>query len=450
MLAHDNDAVQHSRIYIVEEGPNPSTDYFVLPLVTRTHATVLRCSWDQLPAADDLHGASIIFIRYVTAEWRALIEQTRHSLARLIYFMDDDLFDWKAAQGLTWRYRFKLLKRATWQRKWLLKMQPELWVSTPWLQQKYAQYKPCLVLPTPFNLANNCNKLPNHANSPSEEIKNFDEALAKNCNALISETHDTKILARERSSDSTNLVSLSKPQSPDGREATDQTEDCAVFYHGTGSHQAEIEWLLPVIEQVLAVNHNIHFEIIGNAKTQNLYGHLKRVTVIPQMKWPTYQDFIKQPGRHIGLAPMLDHPFNLARSYTKFFDIHRAGAAGIYAEQGPWQAFIEPGKQGVLVPMQIASWVGAILNLAAAQAQRANIFRAADDTVHELLGVTQRQSFEIKTQQQTLQVRTQFQTFELGAKQKSAASNTLRQTDELEESSQSIKHNQHPGQRRAH
>ncbi len=370
MLTHDSYAVQPSRIYIVEEGPNPSTDYFILPLVTRTYATVLRCSWSQLPNVADLHGACVIFIRYVTAAWRTLIEQTKHSLARLIYFMDDDLFDWRAAKGLTWRYRFKLLKRATWQRKWLLKMQPELWVSTPWLQQKYAQYKPCLVLPAPLNPANYCNKLPNHADSANVEIKHSDKVVAKKCN----------ISAR------------------DG--ATDLTKDCVVFYHGTGSHQAEIEWLLPVIEQVLAVNNSISFEIIGNAKTHKLYDHLKRVTVIPQMKWPTYQDFIKQSGRHIGLAPMLDHPFNQARSYTKFFDIHRAGAAGIYAEQGPWRKFIEPSKQGVLVPMRVASWVSAILDLAATQALRASILKAASDTIHELLSEAQIHSFEVKAQRQ--------------------------------------------------
>ena len=361
MLAHDNDAVQPSRIYIVEEGPNPSTDYFVLPLVTRAHATVLRCSWDQLPAASDLHGASVIFIRYVTAAWRALIEQTRHSLARLIYFMDDDLFDWKASRGLSWRYRFKLLKRATWQRKWLLKMQPELWVSTPWLQQKYAQHEPCLVLPTPLGLTNYCNKLPNHADSPSVEIKQFDEFRAKNCKAS-------------------------------------ENEGCVVFYHGNGSHQAEIDWLLPVVELVLAANTHITFELIGNAKTKKLYRHLKRVTVTPQMKWPAYQAFIKRPGRHIGLAPLLEHPFNLARSYTKFFDIHRAGAAGIYAVTGPWQPFIEPGKQGVLVPMQVSSWVGAILDLAADQAQRANILEAADKKIHQLKHAAELQNFEISGQ----------------------------------------------------
>ena len=355
MLTHDSGTVQPSRIYIVEEGPNPSTDYFVLPLVSRTHATVLRCSWDQLPAANDLQGATIIFVRYVTAAWRALLEQTRHTLARLIYFMDDDLFDWNAAKGLSWRYRFKLLKRATWQHKWLLKMQPEIWVSTPWLQQKYAQLKPCLVLPTPLGLAEFCKTLPIRAESSSDDIRDSSQLTAKNCK---------------------------------------------VFYHGTGSHQAEIEWLLPVIERVLAVNADITFEIIGNAKTKRLYRHLTRVSVIPQMKWTAYQDFIKQPGRHIGLAPMLEHPFNLARSYTKFFDIHRAGAAGIYAEAGPWRTFIEPGKQGVLVPMQVASWVSAILELAADQVQHARILNATTGTIQQLALAVQSQTFELKASHQ--------------------------------------------------
>jgi hypothetical protein len=53
-------------------------------------------------------------------------------------------------------------------------------------------------------------------------------------------------------------------------------------------------------------------------------------------------------------------------------------------------------------------------------------------------------------EQQTDVVSAQFETFEPTAHRQSAAVNALRQTDELAESSQSIKHNQHPGQRNAH
>ena len=58
------------------------------------------------------------------------------------------------------------------------------------------------------------------------------------------------------------------------------------------------------------------------------------------------------------------------------------------------QASSQTSKQGVLVPMQIASWVSAILDLAAAQEQRASILRAASGTIHELEYAARRQNFE--------------------------------------------------------
>jgi hypothetical protein len=62
---------------------------------------------------------------------------------------------------------------------------------------------------------------------------------------------------------------------------------------------------------------------------------------------------------------MLDHPFNQSRSYTKFFDITRAGAVGVYAKPGPWQHLIDHEKNGLLCPMESQAWVDAILALAA-------------------------------------------------------------------------------------
>ena len=111
---------------------------------------------------------------------------------------------------------------------------------------------------------------------------------------------------------------------------------------------------------------------------------------------------LQQPGRHIGLAPLLEHPFNRARSYTKFFDIQRSGAAGIYAEAGPWKAFINSGKHGVLLPMQVANWVSAILNLAADQSQRASILSAAGDTIHQLKAAAETQALKISGQRNAL------------------------------------------------
>lgn len=137
------------------------------------------------------------------------------------------------------------------------------------------------------------------------------------------------------------------------------TERYRVFYHATASHRAEIEWLHPVIAAVLEQEPKIDFEIIGDHQTHNLYRKLPRTTVVNPMSWGAYQHFIAQPGRHLGLAPYIESPFNAARSYTKVFDIQRAGARGIYAEGGPWGRHQDPEKM-LLLPMVEEVWVNEI------------------------------------------------------------------------------------------
>jgi hypothetical protein len=137
-----------------------------------------------------------------------------------------------------------------------------------------------------------------------------------------------------------------------------------VFYHGSASHHDEIVWLYPVIKEVLKQHHNVTFEIIGGAEVNRLYRNLPRVTVIHPMKWPSYRHFIALPGRHIGLAPSLNTPFNQARSYTKVFDITAAGAVGIYAQSGPANEVISHGAEGLLVQMTHSAWIDAIGQLA--------------------------------------------------------------------------------------
>ncbi|WP_444677554.1 hypothetical protein [Halomonas sp. E19] len=103
-----------------------------------------------------------------------------------------------------------------------------------------------------------------------------------------------------------------------------------LFYHGSASHGDEIHWLRDVVAEVLAAEERLSFEIIGGDAVRRRYAGLPRVTVVHPMPWDAYQHFLAQPGRHIGLAPMVENRFNRARSYTKFFDITAAGAVGLY------------------------------------------------------------------------------------------------------------------------
>ncbi|WP_200332563.1 glycosyltransferase family 1 protein [Thiocystis violacea] len=207
--------------------------------------------------------------------------------------MDDDLLDRRAAKGLPWRYRWKLARLSTWRRGWLRGQGAELWVSTPYLEAKYAEWHPRLI--------------------PAVALP-----------------------------------------------AVERDDSVRLFYHGSASHASEIRWLYPVIETVLRLEPRLTFEIIGGADVNRHYRRLPRTSVVHPMSWPAYQAFLTVPGRHIGLAPLLDEPFNRARACTKFFDITRAGAVGLYASAGVCGDTIEHGVNGWLAPLDVGTWVEAI------------------------------------------------------------------------------------------
>ena len=302
-------------VYLVEELSNPSTDYFVLPVLLSADLKVVRCGFNDLPAADNLKNALVVFVRYISPDWLKLISKHRSKLRGLIFFMDDDVLDSSASAGMSLRYRLKLARLSARHKMWLQKNKAELWVSTPYLQQKYIQWQPQLVLPSP---------------------------------------------------------------------RVDSIDVCRIFYHGSASHEAEILWLKPVIEQVLQRDDRITFEIIGGSNVYRRYRGLPRTTVVHPMKWPAYQTFLLMSGRHIGLVPLLDSPFNRARSYTKFFDITCCGAVGIYSTESACVEVVNHGVDGVVVAQEQEAWVEAILSLAKDDSLRQRMLHNAEVKMIEL------------------------------------------------------------------
>ncbi|SEQ95196.1 hypothetical protein SAMN03080615_03364 [Amphritea atlantica] len=143
-----------------------------------------------------------------------------------------------------------------------------------------------------------------------------------------------------------------------------------IFYHGSSSHNAEIRWLVPVIEEVLRLRENTVFEVIGNTEVRKWLKGLSRVNVLQPMNWSSYQALILRGGRDIGLAPLLDSPFNRARSHTKYFDITAAGAAGVFADDPVYTSYIEHESNGMTIAMDKSEWVCAIVDLIDNKAKR--------------------------------------------------------------------------------
>lgn len=284
-----------SHYYLVEEQANPSTDFFVQPWLQSNGHEVTTFQLSTPPPVITQHNSSVVFVRYLTPAWRRWVENNRAQLGQLAFFIDDDLFDHRAHAGLPLRYRYKLWLLARRHKNWLQRMGAELWVSTPFLANKYADWSP-------------------------------------------------KVL---------------QPQSPYSHSTPQKT----LFYHGSASHGAEFAWLYPVFEQVLAQDASLSVELIGNHRVRRQFATLPRVHVLHPISWPAYQALLARPGRTIGLAPLLNNQFNAARAPTKFFDITQAGAVGIYADHPVYRTLIRHEHNGLLLEMNQATWINAILQL---------------------------------------------------------------------------------------
>ncbi|MGM0767980.1 MAG: glycosyltransferase [Pseudomonadota bacterium] len=284
---------------IVHQNDNPSTDFFIRPLVSGEGEVVQYHTFASLPAPTDLPGATVIFVRYVPSAWKALLK--RYPAQRVVLLMDDDLFDWRAFRGMPWHYQRKLFRLAWRHQGWLKAIGAELWVSSPWLAQKYADWNPSVLEP----------------NNPHGMAAEFSDPAMK-----------------------------------------------TIFYHGSASHRGELEWLAPVVERVLAARSDVCFEVIGDRTVRDRFAHLAGVQVVHPMSWPAYKAFIQRPGRTIGLAPLLDTPFNAARAPTKFYDITAAGAVGVYADTPVYRRLVEHRRNGLLLPMgSQEAWAEAMLEL---------------------------------------------------------------------------------------
>ena len=138
-----------SQVILVEERPNPSSDFFVLPCLQRLGATVQRCRFNQLPAAATLTGKTIIFVRYVPKCWRELVQQAT-GVAQVILFVDDDVLDPSASVGMPWRYRLKLWRWCYQAQGWLRAQRATLWVANDYLAHKYQQWQPDIIPAMPL------------------------------------------------------------------------------------------------------------------------------------------------------------------------------------------------------------------------------------------------------------------------------------------------------------
>ena len=296
------------RWLVLQQGPNPSTDYYIRPRAEASGCPVVYRHLDQdAPTPQDLlPGTRVVVVRYLTPAWaRALAKaQAAGALAGVVYFMDDDLLDPSAWRGLPDAYRRKLDRLCARMAGPIGRLASEYWVSTAALQARHAGRGPRLV--PPQMLAEDAGQAPCPVR-PGEPVQ--------------------------------------------------------VFYHGTAAHLDEMRWLRPVIARVLDACPQVHFEAIGDLEVHRLFRDLPRTRVLHPMGWPNYLAHGRQMRGHVGLAPLLPGAFNAARSATKLHDILRCRALAVSARAAAYPEAPGPGSVvGHRLEMAPAVWVQALID----------------------------------------------------------------------------------------
>lgn len=153
------------------------------------------------------------------------------------------------------------------------------------------------------------------------------------------------------------------------------------FYEATASHRAELRWLRDVVAAVQRQTSDLTFVTVGGAEIHRLFADIPRTLCLHPVPWPTYLQSFPHLRHDIGLAPVLQSEFNQGRSHTKFFDITRLGAAGIYSNCPPYVDFVRPGIDGLLADNRIEAWSTAIIDLACSAQRRGDVLARARERV---------------------------------------------------------------------
>ena len=310
-----------SQVYIFEQGENPSSDYYIVPAFSHSRHTINRVDIRENTLTEICEGSTVCVVRYMTKGTLDLLRRNITKISKLIYFMDDGLWDMKSLLSLPPLYALRIFKKAYLFRSAILKLEAEVWVSTDYLGKKYGKYNPRVVYPYPIGLEN---------------------------------------------------VRMSK------------SDLKVVFYHGTSSHKEEFRWLRVFLKLASEKHSDVLFEVALDNKKAKLFNGITNLVPVRSMGWKAFYRFSSLRYRSVGLVPLFNTEFNRGRSWVKFYDITRGGAVGIYSEHVPYANMIKKFDAGLVLPMDKKLWLDALEELLSREDKRMELFEGALKLVDHL------------------------------------------------------------------
>jgi glycosyltransferase involved in cell wall biosynthesis len=136
-----------------------------------------------------------------------------------------------------------------------------------------------------------------------------------------------------------------------------------ILFMGTASHEADLVLVLPALERLHAeFGERVRIDVIG------ITGHplppaLRRV-VPPQAARASYPGFVnwmvQQHAWDVGIAPLVEAPFNVCKSAIKTMDYAALGLAVLASDIDVYRGSIADGAGGMLIRETPSAWYAAL------------------------------------------------------------------------------------------
>jgi len=324
---------------VLSDGARPTEDIYFLasvePLLRRQGADVRWLDvrgWRWLFARGALArctGANLLLCRSLPERALAWLERSRARFGQIVYLIDDDLAAAAADPTLPAAYRARMALAAGRESR-LLAVADAVVASSDALAARFDGVHGAVSVMTPPLIA------------PLPERAHFDVA-----------------------------PSVRQPW--------------RIGFHGTRAHLADLVRIAPALAAVQRGRDDTELELMLGAHVPEMLAGLPRLRTPAPLPWDQFRAYQASRRVHIGLAPLLDTPFNRGKSFIKFLDIAAMGGVGVYSRRAPYTGIVEHGVNGLLASDDPDEWYDCLQRLLDRPDEAAQMAAAAADKARALV-----------------------------------------------------------------
>jgi hypothetical protein len=152
-----------------------------------------------------------------------------------------------------------------------------------------------------------------------------------------------------------------------------------IGFHGTRAHLADLVHIAPALAALQRGRGDTELELMLGAHVPDTLAGLPRLCAPAPLSWEKFRAFQVSRRVHIGLAPLLDTPFNRGKSFIKFLDIAAMGGVGVYSRRAPYTEIVQHGVNGLLAGDEPDDWYDCVQRLLYRPDEAARMAAAAAD-----------------------------------------------------------------------